>query len=159
MERDYMKKKLNYIDGLIIVLVLAVIAGGVWYLTKDDAESGIITRKTEVVYKAEAKNLIDSTVEQIQVGDKLVAMGSVQDAEIIDIQYRDAYVVEAVDGQLVPIVQAGLKDIVVTIKGKANQYGPYIDLGGQEIKAGSKYYIKTDVFEAYGNVVEVTSIN
>ncbi len=53
-----MKKKLNYIDGLIIVLVLAVIAGGVWYLTKDDADSGIITRKTEVVYKAEAKTLL-----------------------------------------------------------------------------------------------------
>jgi hypothetical protein len=86
-------------------------------------------------------------------------MGSFQDAEIIDIEYRDAYVVEAIEGQLEAIEQAGLKDIIVTIRGKANQYGPYIDLGGQEIKAGSKYYIKTDVFEAYGNVVEVTSIN
>jgi hypothetical protein len=154
-----MKRKLNYIDGLIIILVLVVLAGGVWYLTKDDGEGGITTRKTEVVYKAEAKNVVENALEQIQVGDRLVAMGSFQDAEIIDIEYRDAYVVEAIEGQLEAIEQAGLKDIIVTIRGKANQYGPYIDLGGQEIKAGSKYYIKTDVFEAYGNVVEVTSIN
>jgi hypothetical protein len=32
-----MKRKLNYIDGLIIILVLVVLAGGVWYLTKDSS--------------------------------------------------------------------------------------------------------------------------
>ena len=154
-----MKRKFNYIDGLIIVLILAVLVGGTWYLNKDSDNGGIITRKTEVVYKAEAQNILSDAIEQIQVGDRLVAMGSFQDAEIIDIEYQEAYTVEAVDGQLEKVPQAGLKNIVVTIKGKANQYGPYIDLGGQEIKAGSKYYIKTDVFEAYGNVVEVTSIN
>ncbi len=151
-------KKLNYIDGLVIVLICVVLIGGIWFVTRDGGESGIITRKTEVVYKAEAKNILDSVADQIQVGDTLVAMGSFQEAEIMDIEYKDSYLVEGVDGELVAVEQAGLVDIVVTIKGKANQYGPYIDLGGQEIKAGSRYYIKTDIFEAFGNVVEVTSI-
>lgn len=150
-----MTKKLNWIDYVLIVGVLLVGIMAVFYLTQKD-EVRIESNKTEITIYAEAMNILPEAVDLIKVGDKVVALGTYQDAVIEEVQVEDYVYMDAVNGELKEFESATRKRVVVKITGMANKYGPYIDLGGQEIKAGSKYYIKTDHFEAYGNVMTVS---
>lgn len=152
-----MKKKLNWVDYLVIVGVVLCVIVAVLYFTKK-GNVKIETNKTEITIYAEASNLLPEAVDLIKSGDKIVALGTYQDAVIEEVIIEDYVYMDAVDGELKVFTSPTRKRVVVKITGKANKYGPYIDLGGQEIKAGSKYYIKTDHFEAYGNVMSV-SIN
>lgn len=149
------KKRFNYIDILIILAVIFVIIIAAWFLTRDKGERLVSSGKVDITFIAEADSVPNEALDQIQIGDNVVASGRFQDAKIVDYEIYDSEELVAIDGELKMISDPERKKIVVTISGKANKYGPYIDLGGQEIKAGSKYYIKTDIFEVYGYVVKV----
>lgn len=149
------KKRFNYVDILIILVVIAVIIVGAWFLTRDKGSEVISSGKVEVTFIAEADSVPLEALDQIKIGDHVVASGRFQDATIVDYEILDSQEIVAIDGELKMISDPERRRVVVTISGKANKYGPYVDIGGQEIKAGSKYYIKTDVFEAYGYVVKV----
>lgn len=152
------KRKFNYIDVLIICVVIVVLIAGYMYLSKDNKEVKVSSNQVEVTFVAEADPVLNDALQQLAVGDVLVANGVYQEATITSIEIKDSAVATAIDGQLVMVANPENKKMVVTISGKANKFGPYIDLGGQEIKAGSKYYIKTDMFEAYGMIVNVVDI-
>ncbi len=155
-----MKKKFSVLDGFIALVALAIIAGGVIYFTGRD--QGNINQtgsgKVNIVFVAEADNIPEAMLRQLEIGDQLVASGRFQDAKIKDIEIYKSTDISAVDGEIVSYELEETRRLVVTIQGQVNKYGPYIDLGGQEIKAGSPYYIKTDQFEAYGNVVNIQDI-
>ncbi len=154
-----MKKKINFIDVIIIIGVVVVIAGAFWYFTKANGDTAVgSSNKVEITFVAEADNLQNDAVQQLKVGDILVSNGVFQDGKIQDIQISKSTEVVAIDGELIEIEIEELSKITVTIQGKANKYGPYVDLGGQEIKAGSKYYIKTDTYEVFGYVVQILEV-
>ncbi len=155
-----MKKKLSVLDLVIVVVVLSVLVGGFFFMRSRNqgndyqASSG----KVDVIFVAEAVNIPEAMLTQIAVGDQLVAAGSYQNASIQSIEVFKSTDIAAVDGKIVSYELEETRRLVVTIQGQVNKYGPYMDLGGQEIKAGSPYYIKTDQFEAYGNVVNIQSV-
>ena len=149
------KKKFNYVDILIVIVVIAVLIGGFIYLQKDNGGEASVSSNITVTYIAEADQITKEAVQQLQVGDAIVANGTYQDAYITEIEVFDSTYVSAIDGEILYVNNPNNSKIRVTISGKANKFGPYIDLGGQEIKSGSRYYIKTDVFEAYGSVVKI----
>lgn len=156
---DKMRKKINLVDIIVLVAFVAVVAVGILYFTGRDSSpiGGAVSGKVNIVYVAEADNIPEEMLTQLKVGDQLVSAGAFQNGYIKDVQVFKSTDVEAVDGKIVSYELEETRRVVVTIEGVANQYGPYIDLGGQEIKAGSPYYIKTDLFEAYGNVVNIQS--
>jgi hypothetical protein len=152
------KRKFNYIDIMIILVILVVGFVGFKYVTRDDKEAKVSSNEVQVSFVAEADPVLNDALQQLSVGDTLVANGVFQDAVITNIEIKDSASVGALNGELIMVSNPENKKVLVTITGKANKFGPYIDLGGQEIKAGSKYYIKTDVFEAYGMVVNILEI-
>jgi len=149
------KRKFNYVDITIIIIVIVVAIGGFMFLKKDSGETSFVSNNINVSFIAEADNITNEAVQQLQVGDAIVANGTFQDAYITSIEILDSGNMVAIDGQIQMLANPSYCKIRVTISGKANQFGPYIDLGGQEIKSGSRYYIKTDIFEAYGSVVKI----
>lgn len=148
-------KKFNIIDGIVLLMVIVALVGAYWYVTKDDSEVAIDTGKTEVLFVAQAEGVLESTLDQLKVGDQIIGNGYVEDATIVDIVIEQSSRIEAVDGELVLLEIPNKKRITVTIKGMANKYGPYIDLAGQEIKGGSKYTVRTEFFEANGIILTI----
>jgi len=149
------KRKFNYVDVLVLVVIIVVLIAGFLFLKKDNSGGGFVSNNVMVTFIAEADEITKEAVQQLHVGDSIVANGAFQDAVITNIKILDSGSVEAIDGELQMLADPSYSKIRVIISGKVNKYGPYMDLGGQEIKAGSRYYIKTDVFEAYGYVVKI----
>jgi len=152
------KRKFNYIDGIVILIVIAIMVGAYWFFIKDGGEVKIASNKVDITFIAEADLISNEALQQLKIGDPLVSSGVFQDATITDIVIQPSSTVEAVNGELILLESPTTSRILVTISGEANKYGPYIDLGGQELKVGSKYYIKTDIFEAFGQIIEVVNI-
>ena len=153
------KRKINYVDIIIILAVVIVLVAGYMYLTKDNSGATSVSNKVNVTYIAEADQVKNEVVQQLKVGDIIVANSIYQNAEITKVEILESYTLDAVDGQIVKLPSAETVKVRVEISGEANKYGPYIELGGQEIKAGARYYIKTDIFEAYGSVVKLIEID
>ncbi len=150
-----MKRKFNIIDLLIVIAILAVLGGGYWYMNRDQDATAIETGEQKITFVAEATKIYPDTVDKLQVGDKCVAEGQFQDGVITDVVIEDDATFAAKDGEIIKVTDTTMKRVVVTVEATVNRYGPYMDLGGQEIKAGKTYWIQTDQFKAYGSVLTV----
>lgn len=152
------KKRGTWIDIVIVVVVVAVIGGIIWYGTRDGDQPIVSAGKVNITFIAEADKVPNEALDQIKIGDAVVASGRFQEAVIKDFQITPSYDVTAHDGEFVMVEDYGKSKITVTIEGQASKVGPTLDIGGQTIKAGNKYYIKTDVFEAYGLIVNIVEV-
>lgn len=152
------KKKFNIIDGLIIILLIAVGIGGYMYLKKDDGGPAIVTGKQKVEIVVEAYKVNPEVCDQIAIGDQAVAAGYYVDAFVTDVFIENDKTVGAANGEIVALEDPTLRHIVVTFEANCNRYGSYMDVGGQEVKVGKQYYIKTARMAALGTIIEVKLI-
>ncbi len=152
-----MKRKLNFVDYVIIVVVLLVLAFGIKFImgrgSSGEAGAKIITGKQSVEIVAEAHNILPEVTENLKVGDKCVAQKSFQDAEIIAFDVEEDFDVAAKGDQIVRTPIPERRYVRVVIKGKANRYGPYLDIGNQLLKVGETYWIKTDNAVMFGKII------
>lgn len=139
------KKKIrfNWIDLAIIAVIIVFI---VFFINREKIKKSIGQENTRsIIITTQAEGLTDDALDKLKKGDKIFNEDTFQDAEIYDIEtfptkeylVNSKGVIEAVDKD---------DDItaVVKIKANANYTGPYISLGGQEIKAGIDMYVKTE---------------
>lgn len=154
-----MKRKLNVVDYGIIVLVILVLAGGGLFiakkLNKDSSASSIVTGKQKVIMVCDAHTVLPEVAKMMKAGDKLVAQKSFQDAEVLEVTIDKDFEIGALDGNIVKIDKPEFKYVTVKISGMANRYGPYLDMGGQMLKAGEPYWIKTDKANLFGSILSV----
>lgn len=152
------KKKFNIIDILAVLAILALaILLALYFGMKSNASRGIklITGKVDLEIIAEAEDVLDEVAVSAKEGDKLVALKRVQDASLSKVEIINDYEISAIDGKITKSEKTGKKRVRVTISAKANRYGPYFDIGGQKIKTGEPYWIKTVKFNALGNIISV----
>jgi len=148
--------KWNLIDAVIVVIIVCICIGGYLYFKKDSGTvQNIMSGKEKLVFTAEAEEVLPEIIDSINIGDQLVATGKYQDAFIKDVQVYDQQYITAKDGKIISYNDTTLKRVVVTIEANVNRSGPYYELGGQEIKAGASYWIKTDKMHMNGFVVSV----
>ncbi|NDL66510.1 DUF4330 domain-containing protein [Anaerotalea alkaliphila] len=149
-------KRFNWVDGLVLLLVLAVGAGGFYFLQQRKASGGgVETGKREIVFLAEAVRVLPEVAASVEIGDRIVALNAIQDGEVVGVEIFDTQREAAVDGAIVAVSDPNSKTLRVTIRATVNRYGPYMDFGGQEIKVGSSYWIKTEGMHALGSVVAI----
>lgn len=150
-----MKRKFNIIDVLVVLLIVVVLVGGYLYLNRDRGEAAVISGNDKIVFIAESNEVNPEVCNNIAVGDRLVAVGRYQDAYVTEVLVEDMADVAAKDGQIIQVNDPTLKRLVVTIEATVVKYGPYMEFGGQEVKAGVNYWIKTDKISTFGQVVNV----
>lgn len=150
-----MKRKFNGIDLFVILIVIVVAVGAYMYLSKDDSDEPIIAGKQTITYIAEAYEVDPAVCDNINIGDKIVAVGKYQDALIKEFYVEDTLVEAVKDGQIIQVEDPTTKTLRVVIEAKVNRYGSYMDFGGQKIKSGESHWIKTDKMSAYGYVVKI----
>lgn len=130
---DGMKRKFNWIDMIILGLVLMSIyfAYALIFNPTDEANNSF-----EVEVKYRAKGLVIESVNAIKIGDVFrdtktkQVIGILTDKEIVE-SYD---LVETGDGRIIKARNPDRFDVFMTIKGNANITDDYIRIGHRDIR-------------------------
>ncbi|MBU5255025.1 DUF4330 family protein [Tissierella praeacuta] len=149
-----MKKRWNWIDTTItIIIILAVVAflnrGKIINKSKEVVTAG----GKNIIITAEASELTKEMITDLKVGDQMFSQNNLQKGfvEEIDINPKIQSVVGE-DGKIVTYEDAEEITVTVKIKAEVASSGPYMDLGGQEIKVGLPIILKTTTVEFPGTI-------
>jgi hypothetical protein len=148
------KKKWNWIDTTItIVILLAVVVflnrGKIIKKSKDVVTAG----GKNIVITVEASELTEEMVTDLKIGDQLFSQNNLQKGfvEEINIDPKVKSIVGE-DGKIATYEDAEEVTVTVKIKAEVASSGPYMDLGGQEIKVGLPIIMKTTTVEFPGTI-------
>ncbi|MGJ0845078.1 DUF4330 family protein [Tissierella praeacuta] len=149
-----MKKRWNCIDTTItIIIILAVVAflnrGKIINKSKEVVTAG----GKNIIITAEASELTKEMITDLKVGDQMFSQNNLQKGfvEEIDINPKIQSVVGE-DGKIITYEDAEEITVTVKIKAEVASSGPYMDLGGQEIKVGLPIILKTTTVEFPGTI-------
>lgn len=157
-EKGRIFSKLNIVDLIVILVIIAMIAAAAVKVTSGSAsqESGGNTEQTEEQYcyaTIIARLQPEEVGNNLKVGDHLVANGGYTDAEIVDVQMKAAdYVGVNSEGETVKSEHPMWKDITIVAKQKLDPSDVTLKLGGQEIRVGYDFIIKTQMVETKATV-------
>jgi hypothetical protein len=142
----------NPID-LLVILLIVLVAGGVVYKTKFSVAG---TAAKTVITTIRVPLVIPDIADKIKVGDKMVSGTSYTQVEVAEVKIIPAQlVVSKADGGRSLADDPWFKDLYVTVKGKTGIPDAEINLGGQEIRIGKDYYVKSFTYEFKGTIVDV----
>lgn len=151
-----MKKiKFNYVDVLIMILVVGVFAFGYKFINKS-----VRTNSTapQVSFTVEVAQVEKDYKDRFEVGDEIRdaikgdILGKVEKieataaTELTENRVAGTYVVSELENR---------EDVYITIKGTPSSFGADIIMAQQEIKVGNKIYIKKPGCVGRGYIVGV----
>ena len=151
-----MKRKWNWIDtAIVLVIVLAAVG----FLNRDKllnrGDNGA-SNKREILITVEAEELNGEMLDKLKKGDKIFSQYRLQDAEIIDFTISPSKKTQVgPDGEIKYFEDEQESTLIASIKANALSSGPYIDLGGQEIKVGLSFILKTIDFEVLSEIKHI----
>lgn len=141
---------INIIDLGVLLVVLAIIAGGIWYMKRDTPTQNVETKDYYITLKCKAQG--DNVVEALDIGDRFYYGNNYLDVTITDIKVEPARVdVNMPDGEIVVSQHPELKDIYVTVLVKSPADEPMIYIAQTHATVGKAIALKTDR-------VEITSV-
>ena len=158
-EKGRIFSKVNIVDLIVILVIVAVIAAAAVKITTGrttDSVAGNESDQSEQQYcyaTIIARLQPEEVGTNLKVGDHLVANGGYTDAEIVDVQMKPAdYVGVNAEGQTVKSEHPMWKDITVVAKQKLDPSDVTLKLGGQEIRVGYDFILKTQMVETKATV-------
>lgn len=152
-----MKKKWNWIDTMLILIVILVI---VVFLNRNkimNKGKDIVTLGGKnIVITLEANELTEEMVSELKVGDQIFSQNKLQKGFVEEINISPK--INSIVGDNGKIITyEDEEEILITVKIKAEvaSSGPYMDLGGQEIKVGLAIIMKTTTVEFPGTIKHI----
>lgn len=147
-EKGRLFGKINLIDLLVIVLVVAIVAAVGWKLVGKKAAAAVSDNQHELTFTVsfEDQPLAVAQFAETQIGKQLVNNAKLIPAEITKASY---YPNAAFTGQ----------DIFVTITADATFSGNVWKVGSQEVRVGYEYILKTSEFELTGIITGMEADN
>lgn len=143
---------INIVDFIIILLILLVAIGATYKISDNTASTVNKTVEFKILIPCTRPEL----AEAISVGDKMVANNSYTDVVIKDIETKPGFSVNLnSEGQKVTAYDPYLIDIYVTNEGQTNISSATLTIGGQEVRVGKKYFVKSLDYEFEGVVTEI----
>lgn len=154
-----MKRKWNILDTIVVILILILMG---LIINKDrilsKAEDNAKSNQKHIVFVAEVKDLSPNDDSYMAQGDKIFSQYKIQDAEITNIEVTPHKEVYVNPQGIMQEYETNTVDIQVKIEGNVATSGPYMDLGGQEIKEGLPFILKTTKAEYLSNIKHVEII-
>lgn len=144
---------INIVDLLVLAAILLVLGGAAYkFKGQGGGEGAARTVKATVI----APGVRPEMLTGVKVGDKMVSGSSYTNVVVKDVKVRPAYMITTDSaGRRVEAVDPYLKDLIVTVEGKTVISGGTINLGGQEIRRGKDYFIKSLDYEFKGLILDV----
>ncbi|WP_353093399.1 DUF4330 family protein [Tissierella praeacuta] len=152
-----MKKRWNWIDTTItIIILLAVVVflnrGKLIKKSKEVVTAG----GKNIVITAEASELTEEMVTDLKVGDQIFSQNNLQKGFVEEINVNPKIQsVVGEDGKITTYEDAEEITVIVKVKAEVASSGPYMDLGGQEIKVGLPIILKTTTVEFPGTIKHI----
>lgn len=149
--------KINIIDLLIVLLVIAI-AGGI-YLVFFSGSDKQAAETSKVVYDFEITNVNKDFVDAINPGDPI--RDSTRGNElgtVVSKESRKATMLneDLINGRYIIADVPNAYDVVITIEADADITPANIIVGGAEIKVGKKFFIKGKGYANQGFVTKIT---
>ncbi|MTI68179.1 MAG: DUF4330 domain-containing protein [Firmicutes bacterium] len=150
---------INIID-LAVLLLIVLIVGAVGFRLLGTEKNGVgIGKKTEykeVYVHVKARLKDEELAKEFKKGDKLVEKNTYNSGVIESVSYKDGeYTVESEDGNLNLTTHPIWKDIDIVVKQKVDVSGPTISLGGQEIRVGGDFWVKTQTAQVQAKILAI----
>lgn len=144
---------INIID-LVILAIVIILAGTYFYRSAGSEPEAAQTATVKII----CPYLRPEVAEQIHSGDQLLARGQLQPAYVKEVRVENAKDTEPDDnGRIILQDHPFRKDVFLTLEGPAVMTGGEVYLVGQQVRAGiDNYIMKTQYFEAQGEILEVT---
>lgn len=151
-EKGKLFGKVNLVDILVVVLVVALVAGAVVRVTSsryNAAGSNPLTSKEQYCYVTVFSSLVVPEIaENLHEGDRLVANNAYTDAEVVSVKSEPAaYVGVDSNGKAVYSEHPIWKDVTVVVKEKVDPNDVILKVGNQEARIGYNYILKTQTVE------------
>ena len=133
-EKGRLFGKLNLIDLLVIILLIAAVAAVAWKLVGKKAAETVADTGRTITYTVTVEDVNREAAEfaSTQIGKSLT----------------DAAVTDRADSAHV--------DLAVTIEGRGQFTGNVYKVGAQEVRVGYEYIVKTSEFELTGIITAMT---
>ncbi|HZH93027.1 MAG TPA: DUF4330 family protein, partial [Tissierellaceae bacterium] len=108
------------------------------------------------VMTVEVDELKPEMVTDLKAGDQIFSQYRLQNATIREVETRPMEI-KAVNGQgEVQVIESqDLVTLQAVIDAQVVTSGPYMDLGGQEVKVGLTFVLKTTEFEAMSDIKHI----
>ncbi|PWM15367.1 MAG: hypothetical protein DBX57_02855 [Clostridia bacterium] len=144
-EKGRLFGKLNLIDLLVIILLIAAVAAVAWKLVGKKAAEAVADTGRTITYTVTVEDVNREAAEfaSTQIGKSLV-----NNSKVVDAAITDAAVTDRADSAHV--------DLGVTIEGRGQFTGNVYKVGAQEVRVGYEYIVKTSEFELTGIITAMT---
>lgn len=144
-----MKRKWNWVDTAVIGLIILLI---VVFINRNKilgmGKKATVSNQKDIVFQVEADGITKDMLTELAVGDQIFSQNSLQNGYVKEIQVEDLdKPVYRLDPKIKTYEDAEEIKVVVSIEGRVAFSGPYMDLGGQEIKVGLPFIMKTTKVE------------
>ena len=148
-EKSRLFGKINLIDLLVIVLVIAIIAAVGWKLVGKKAAASVSDNTHEMTFTVlfEDQPAEVAQFAETQIGKQLVNNAKLVSAEVTGCEAASS------------IRTLGHVDLSVTIKATAAFSGNVWTVGSQEVRVGYEYILKTSEFELTGIISDMEADN
>lgn len=156
MHNKQTKVGFNFVDVIIIGLVIALLAAGVYKLFIVNTTLAI--QNNNIEFKVLVEEVRYPTVESIKAGQAVrdvqtnIPLGNVVSKEVSP--YKEA--VPTLDGKVVLAEVPDKYDVIITIASPAVVTDNSIMIGNKEIKIGAQISVKSNVFSVTGIVYGAT---
>lgn len=144
-----MKRKWNWVDAAVIGVIILLI---VVFINRNKilgmGRKATVSNQKDIVFQVEADGITRDMLTELAVGDQIFSQNSLQNGYVKEIQVEDLdKPVYRLDPKIKTYEDAEEIKAVVSIEGRVAFSGPYMDLGGQEIKVGLPFIMKTTKVE------------
>lgn len=151
-----MRRKWNWIDtGLVIMLIAAVVL----FFNREKLAGSVTagpSNTKNIVMTVEVDDLKPEIATALKEGDQIFSQYKLQNATVKEVNTRPKEM-KAVNekGEAVAYESDNLVTLEAVIDAEVLTGGPYMDLGGQEVKVGLQFVLKTTEFEVMSDIKHI----
>lgn len=155
MNMEKKKLRFNFVDVIIILLIVAVFFVGYKIINKNFSAAG---NAPEVYFTVEVKAMPETYKDMFAEGD--VVRDAIKGdtlGEVVNVESKPAtdLYMDGENGKFVVSEYEGVEDVYVTIKGTPTSSGANIVIAQQEIKVGNMMYFKKPGCVGKGYIVKM----
>ncbi len=152
-----MKRKFNWIDGLIVLVILAVLAAGALFLAGRN-QSGNAEEAKTVEMVVELKSVDETFTKIPKIGDVvMVGVKEKMSTTVTKIEPTPAKTVgyDVVNGWAGEVELPGRYDLLITLEGEGTETHETVEVNGVAARVGAEAIVKSKNWAGHGYFLAV----
>ncbi|MBQ4054441.1 MAG: DUF4330 family protein [Clostridia bacterium] len=153
------RRKLNYIDVLLLILIIVAVIGVVWFIISPYTDQ-LFATTYDIEYTVALNGVRVEFKDKVQVGDTLVETVGLDDiGSVTDVVYTASkFVGTDSNGHSITSDHPVLYDVMITVRAKATMQSGVYSVNGYGITAGKTIPFRVPDFIGEGVCVSVREV-